>query len=409
MCKILMFTNFSKVRKQRSVVEYIAEELLRTESDGFGYAIQGEKGIYGERLSNEPNFKSRVYRNKKFISHDSVPFVESTQEKFGIHKDNKAAGPAIFHGRTSTNSLGLKNTHPIQKNGWSLIHNGVVSNHGPEYKQRTDNDTEHLVHYMSTTGVKGIEDHITGYYAIGAISPSGDLHIVKDSTAWLYCAYVDGIDSWVFATTSDLIDDLCEKFDFKSTYAERVKDNTYLVFSGSTGTMVSNATIVPRGRTAYENSYMGTSMSYAKGSTWTEYDETRWANYQEKTYDQRVQEHANTQGGTVLDMTKTRTPEINNAVLPTVQSETHFPRSEADVSKMTDEEIMFPDAKLFFEEISQLADSSYTFFDYHDESITYETFMLLEPEEQLYCTVLREDGTIVCAEDYENKRLMTGR
>jgi hypothetical protein len=187
-----------------------------------------------------------------------LPIVKPEYKNFGIKSELK--GPIMFHGRTSTNSKGLKNTHPIVKNDWHLVHNGVVSNKGPDYPMTTDNDTEHLVHYLSTVGITGIESNLTGYYAFGAIAPDGKLHIARDSNARLVTCRIPTIDSYAFATTTDLIEKTCKHMGWKHGPIDIVEDNLYMIFDGNI--LIKNQTIKPRGYGYSEEKHMGASLHY---------------------------------------------------------------------------------------------------------------------------------------------------
>ena len=108
-----------------------------------------------------------------------------------------------------------------------------MSNHGPKYEMITTNDTEHLVQYMSTTGISDIEKYITGYYAVSALTPDGTLVVFKDSIASLYCAYVETIESYMFATTESLIQNVCKDLKWKHSTIEQVNDDIYIEFRGN--------------------------------------------------------------------------------------------------------------------------------------------------------------------------------
>jgi predicted glutamine amidotransferase len=228
MCKVLMLTNGAKIKSLTKVINKSAELITKYDRDGFGYAALGKSGVFGEK-SIATTHKSRLNNVKLEVK---LPIVTKTHEIFGT--PDAVTGPIMFHGRTSTNVLGLNNTHPISRNNWHLIHNGVVSNNGPSYKMQTDNDTEHLVHYLSTQGIDGIVNNLSGYFAIGAISPDGKLHVARCTRAPLVMAWIESIHSYAIATTQDLIEDLCTAFKWKRGPIDRVKDNVYSVFDGNT-------------------------------------------------------------------------------------------------------------------------------------------------------------------------------
>jgi hypothetical protein len=255
MCKILVLTKTTKLKNRRLVAETIASHLQTDHKDGFGYAIQGVSGVYGERTIAK-EFKSRFGIEKLEVK-DKI-FVP-TSNRFGTPSQNQ--GGAIFHGRTSTNNAGLDNCHPINKNAWSLIHNGVVSNHGPEYKALTSNDTEHLVEYLSTVGISGIEQHITGYYAIGAFDPHGNLHVIRDSIAPLMVAYNKTLDCFIYGTTERLIQDVSDELKWTIGPIEKVLDNVHLIYNVQ-GELIHNEAIKSRGFDEVESIYSERSLGY---------------------------------------------------------------------------------------------------------------------------------------------------
>lgn len=353
MCKIIALTNLSKVKSIKKLTETACSLVGETERDGFGYAIQGAKGVFGERTLRPSAFSPSFARPLL-----TVPFAEPGYNRFG--SKSKPAGAGLFHGRTSTNNVSIVNTHPIVKNRWTLIHNGVVTNHGPKYTMETTNDTEHLVHYLSTTGIKGIEEHLTGYYAFGAIAPDGRLHVAKDSTAQLYVAEIPAIDSMVFATRESHITELCEAMNWTHSVTGKVDDDTYLVFEPD-GTLITHESIKPRGRTATEDAFSSRSLGYKLDAERPDFD--TYAKYS-NLYGEPYQ--------------ATTSPQYSN------------------------------DELQFLKELEEHGDSSYLIKAYNGRTITIEEFRAMEDDDKLCCTVIRPDGTVVDQVNYMNERLYEG-
>ena len=262
MCKQVFFTNTSKlsVAKLASVL-YAANKGFTSERDGFGYVGRNSDGtLFGERYVSPNEFQFRLSRTIL-----DAPFVaRDTSNYFGKLKTLK--GPLLIHGRISTNTKGLENTHPFIKHDWSLVHNGVVETSQEAYDMISSCDTEHLIELMATQGISAIEKHISGYYAFGAIAPDGKLHVVKDNIASLYCAYVKHIDSYIFATTEDLIEDICEAGNWKYTTIEAILDNVHLVFNGTK--LESMSEIKPLGRSSYADSKASLSLGRELTQPW---------------------------------------------------------------------------------------------------------------------------------------------
>lgn len=225
MCLVLAFSNAKKldIRKTANAVGPI---LLDDEPDGFGYSVEGAKGQFGEKYVGEA-FKSRINSLSRVVK---LPIVKKTHEFFG--DASAPTGPAIFHGRTSTNDRGLLNCHPMRRDGWSLIHNGVVTDNGPAYKKLTTNDSEDVLKHL-IVGIESVERYLTGYYAFAAIDPKGRLHVARDSSAYLHVAWSDKIESYVFATTAELLEDVNKKLQLECGPIDLVEDNVYMILNGN--------------------------------------------------------------------------------------------------------------------------------------------------------------------------------
>lgn len=193
MCKLIAITDASRIKNLDAFVG-VCMHAVKDMTDGFGYAVQTNGGVAGYRTLN-PELHTSTVR-------DIPPFVEVMQHHYGVR--GEVTGPMILHGRISTNHNTLRNTHPIVREDWHLVHNGVVTNHGPAYGNLTTNDSEHVLYHLMR-GINEVADNLTGYYAAAAIDNEGKLHIVRDSIATLYYARLNSVDSGIFATTPDII------------------------------------------------------------------------------------------------------------------------------------------------------------------------------------------------------------
>ncbi len=363
MCKVLMLSNTSKLTNVKKTVDTIFDLITHTDDHGFGYAFRGKNGVFGEKTIN----KTWKYGSK------TPEFAKTnvTDEKFGT--PSNISGAALFHGRTSTNHINLLNTHPLQKNDWTLIHNGVVNNQGPAYEMVTTNDTEHLVHYLSTEGIRGIEQHITGYYAIGAIDPEGKLHIVRDGIASLYACFSDTIKSWIFATTVDLIKDLCEQMEWTRGTIREYDKGMYTIMDKNNIELVQEFT--PRGFGYAESKYASQSLGRSIGSGYgRDYD-----------YEDSYNMHRRT----------------NRDV--TIYKDGKVVDSEADLEDSINEARM-ESYSAFLEEVANM-DSSYMIEDENGREISTREFDKLDMIAQAKCKIVRADGTIVDPDDYYTEKL----
>ena len=236
MCKIVTFTNARKLDIKKTA-EKVGNILLETERDGFGYAVQGVEGVFGEKCIDS-TFTSRIKSKNKVPSE----IIKQKYESFG-HYSNPMGG-MILHGRVSTNDRGLNNCHPMIKKDHYLIHNGVVTDHGPEYQKLTTNDSEDVLHRF-IEGVDQVQKHLTGYYAFAAFDPNNRLHVLRDRIATLYIGWCDKYDTYIIATTRDLVERVAKSILATVENVDEVKDDIYLIFNNNM--IVSNNRIQSRG------------------------------------------------------------------------------------------------------------------------------------------------------------------
>ena len=370
MCKVLVLTNTAKIKNPRTAIRVIASHVTRNDRDGFGYAIQGDKGVFGERTTVPkgftPAFKSEVL---------DLPFLRPIYNRFG--QWGKLTGAGIFHGRTSTNDGTLRNTHPIVKHDWTLIHNGVVTNHGPGYERITTNDTEHLVHYMAHGGVDALARNLTGYYAAAAFSPDGALHVFRDDRATLHFGYISALDSFIIGTTAQLVRDICTEMQWSVSFVSPVNDCTYLVFKD--GKLASNTTFTPRGATDRENRYAHLSLKETGSATATTVTRSSYP--------------AGPAASTTVDLLSVDDAELSELDGDLVLYNRHG---------YTDDEVSF------LEEVSVM-DAGYTVLDSREDVIATDDFFNMSADEQLACTVIRPDGTVADPADYSTERVYRGR
>lgn len=347
MCKIIAFTNSTKLNIKEVSTE-ASKLLLETEKDGFGYAVQGKDVVFGEKCI-APFFTYRMTTKNEV----KLPIVEIRQNKFG-HYD-KPTGGSVFHGRTSTNDKGLLNCHPMQREGWHLIHNGVVTDYGPVYNKTTTNDSEDVVHRLSQ-GIKAVEEHLSGYYAFAALGPDGNLHIAKDSVAQLYVAWINSLQTYIFATTRDLIEELCEALEVNHGPIDMLQNDIYMVFKGNE--MLSVQTIKPRGWTTYESRHASKSLGRSLHDWESDYG--GGYTYPKESY---------------YDATKGES-------LP----------KDSDLS--SDEEHELTELMMELDNM----DAGYVIKNGYGESISAHEFYKLDMVSQCECTITRPDGTRVDAE-----------
>lgn len=251
MCKIFAMTNMDKVTINEKFLKTVQRAVCRTDNSGFGYATLTQHGqLWGERTINPSSFQMRI--NKPDTVTEKLPIISKQCDKFGSHTE-KGNIAFIGHGRLSTNSVSLPNTHPFVGDGVALIHNGVVQDGGDKKVDCvTDNDTEILFRYWLRGGMPEVEANVTGYYALAILDKHGKMHIVRDDRASLYISYCRTVHSYIIATKPDIITEVAKKMKWTVDQPEAITPNTYTVFKGNN--ILSHTDIKPRG---FEASYYG--------------------------------------------------------------------------------------------------------------------------------------------------------
>lgn len=246
MCKIFTMTSVEKIKITSDFIEIVRDAVCKSnDRDGFGYAVNTVDGeIWGERTMTPFSFDAMV------------PDVDGKTKKLPIVSPrlSNRFGPVgcednlsfIAHGRLSTNKISLANTHPFLSENVALVHNGVVSDPnkaaGP---RKTSCDTEILLNLWEQNEITAIEENAGGYYAIAILDRLGQLHIVKDDCAMLYVAFSPTAESYLIATTAEIIRDIASRMKWEIEPCERIMPNVYAVFRGNE--LYHNESIRPLG------------------------------------------------------------------------------------------------------------------------------------------------------------------
>jgi predicted glutamine amidotransferase len=234
MCKIFAMTNTSDFKINAKFINAVKYQVCKTsDKDGFGWAAMDNLGnVGGERTIRPWNFKPLDQAKEKVVS--KLPIVLKAHNSFG--KTNLSKSKAfVGHGRLSTNDISLENTHPFFNGTTAMIHNGVVRDRLDKWKDlKTTNDTEILYNYWLENGIKAVENGVGGYYAFVTLEPDGTMHVVRDSQAMLYVSYCFTVNSYIFATTADIIIGVAKSMKWKCEAPEEMLPNTYAIFDGNT-------------------------------------------------------------------------------------------------------------------------------------------------------------------------------
>lgn len=260
MCKLFMLTNGAELTKQQHLIWLINRTLgiiTSHDKDGCGYVVAGRSGVYGERyLDIDQVGLSLLKQSLPMPEHLKTMFKTAKGESYGTY--SPPHGGVLIHARMSTNKVVLENSHPHWNDHWSLIHNGVVENAGAVYSMKSSCDSEHLLHHLTAGDVEGMVAGVTGYFAVGAIHhATGEMIVVKDSTAGLHGCYVESLHSMAFATYRHHLEEICKSMQWKTSDIFSVEDNVALRFDRD-GEFLSKTTISPRKKEyVYNGNYNG--------------------------------------------------------------------------------------------------------------------------------------------------------
>ena len=399
MCLVLALTNMKKVKLNQCLND-IGNTLLKSEDDGFGYAVQGRDGVFGEKTINK-RFRTRLNR----INFVSLPIVKQKYEMFG--KPTELTGPGIFHGRTSTNVISLIDTHPMQIDGWNLIHNGVVDDLGPFYTKATDNDSEDVLRRLldglnKTNPMEDIEKYLRGYYAFAAIDPQGRLHICRDDIAPLHIAWSAKLETFIIGTTEGLILKVSKILDAKIGPIDEIDNETYCIFSGNElihcqdfkamGYTPRQAALAQQSlhrdlptapvKSAADSAEVFTRLPGGDIQARDVTPERTFNELSEADWQAGVHEYLKNKDDSIMDFLKT---------------ERHPDRvRRGNLS----EEVYYK----YKNELDNM-DASYQIYQADDRPITLNEFRKLDHISQELCTIIRADGTVVDPECYETPRL----
>lgn len=387
MCLVLAFTNTKKLNLKQCLNE-IGNTLLKEEDDGFGYAIQGKNGVFGEKTISK-RFRTRLAR----VNEVKLPIVVNKYERFGL--PSELLGPGVFHGRTSTNVVDLVNTHPMQIAGWHLIHNGVVDDLGPDYEKGTSNDSEDVLRRLidgvgKPNPMEDIERYLQGYYAFAAIDPMGRLHIGRDDWAPLHIAYSGKYETFIIGTTESLILKVSKILDAKIGPIDEIQGETYCIFNGND--LIHCQEFKSKGFVQRQAAHATQSLGHAlpsgpvsvqvkdltPTSRDTDYGAVSEADWQDS----------------VVEFLEHNRQTVNADMVSGVSTDTHD--RFADVSE---------DSYYKYRREVDHMDAVYQVYAPDDRPITLEAFKRMDHISQEQCTILRADGTVVDPEDYETRRM----
>lgn len=265
MCKIAIIPHIKPglERKALKLAQAMTPGMTKIDRDGFGYMALGDSGIFGERWLDV----KQAWRKKP----KGDPALESALELYGDSLEipesyNSFGNPTArihclaLHGRLSTNSVSIQNTHPFVSDceTHGIIHNGVISNyHEFRSDMRSTCDSEAILIQVKKTAladsvesIQAVASQLQGYFAVASIARNSSgqwvLDIFRDSSAQLSAVFVRELGCFVFCTDEKIVRDACRKIGFHALQAFKVKPCTLMRHDPMTGEMTHKRHFIER-------------------------------------------------------------------------------------------------------------------------------------------------------------------
>ena len=234
MCKLAGWTSPAPLSfaHAEAAVKAAHRVIRKTEKDGFGCAQNGyrTRHLTPAHYAGLHGVQTLRTRAGKGFTGLAIATTAASEGRYNRH-----AG-MVIHGRTATCAVTLPNVHPFALKGWRLAHNGVISWNGPETKLHAAAtvDSQHLLIAIAThhsnEARRAALENITGYAAIIAIGPEGQMIVARDSTASLY-AGITSRGRWLFGTTTEIVAAQADAMGAKGVVATSLDDWAWLEFT----------------------------------------------------------------------------------------------------------------------------------------------------------------------------------
>ena len=259
MCKLLGFSVKTKLTQEKlNEVIKASKDLLKDQKDGFGYALSGGdiEGITSLRLTNGSLLG--------YGYDEPEEWADITRQPYKAKGKVAPCTAGIFHGRTSTNSVSIQNTHPFVNDDLALVHNGIVTYTGKTRKKKGTCDSEDIFNsFTMGGGWKELKKYYSGYAGLLLLRPNGEITIYKDETPSLYvCKIAEGV---VVGTSSFDTTSLAKLLDDAPNAPWMLKPN--IATTCRDGKILSKKKVEPMERRSYKQDQLslGYSTDYGTG------------------------------------------------------------------------------------------------------------------------------------------------
>lgn len=263
MCKLAAIVGVGAgvSKKLARFANALAHDIADSQRDGFGYAaFSADKGaMFGERWLDVDD----VFTKRQLMGEEALKLAKEMMGTVRITNDYNYFGPRnlalsgvttmILHGRTSTNTVSMDNTHPFVMHDVALVHNGSISNHYTVTKKLSTCDSEAiLIHYLNAGLRDNIEEidsfvnKLEGWFACAVLAKQTSgrwvADVFKDSTTPLYFSVIPELGgAKVYATDDDSIRYACDKAKFKEPAIYKVEPNTITRLDARSGAVLEAA------------------------------------------------------------------------------------------------------------------------------------------------------------------------
>ena len=234
MCKLFGISDFSGTKRDLLEATLLAAKAqFSGEKDGFGWAVRTTDGIYAERYCNPRDFTG--VRSGSVLASRLKPIRDGLDFEYeSVRRLRRITGGLIVHGRTSTNSPGVENTHPFTKKGWAMAHNGIVTYNGPERHRRGDCDSEDILNsFVYGDGLEELSEHYTGYAAVLALPRKRGFIAYRDQKANLHVSRLEDCNgAYAFSTTAAHLAAILKKAGLTGTTPVPLRHEHAITFDG---------------------------------------------------------------------------------------------------------------------------------------------------------------------------------
>lgn len=233
MCKNTFLIGIKNPENAFEFITTIAPLMTKSNSDGMGYAVLNNDGMFVERfLTNTDAFTSEPFNqsdiefanslgalvDRKIIETENTLFKKSMT--YQGERDFSTAKSILLHARKSTGHVCLENVHPFVINNTALVHNGIISNHSDFIKEISTCDSEailqqYLNHEVNDypSNIEKVTKTLQGWYACGILTKNIDglwvIDVFKSVSSNLYVTKIDEIGGFVFSTQkTDIMESL---------------------------------------------------------------------------------------------------------------------------------------------------------------------------------------------------------